>query len=53
MRLDEAAKVLNVPVDADLETLKCAYRKMALKWHPDKVRQRESENGLLYLPSGR
>lgn len=28
--------VLNVPRDADLAEIKAAYKKLALKWHPDK-----------------
>lgn len=37
MQLHEAANILGVSVTADLDTLKAAYRKMALQWHPDKV----------------
>lgn len=37
MKLDEAAAILGVSVDADLELLKQTYRKLALAWHPDKV----------------
>ncbi|XP_044265079.1 dnaJ homolog subfamily C member 21 [Tribolium madens] len=29
-------EILNVPRDADLAEIKTAYRKAALKWHPDK-----------------
>jgi len=29
-------EVLDVPKDADAKAIKSAYRKMALKWHPDK-----------------
>lgn len=29
-------EVLNVPRDADLAEIKSAYKKLALKWHPDK-----------------
>ncbi|XP_063908238.1 dnaJ homolog subfamily C member 21 [Zophobas morio] len=29
-------EILNVPRDADLPEIKSAYRKFALKWHPDK-----------------
>lgn len=29
-------EVLNVPRDADLAEIKAAYKKLALKWHPDK-----------------
>ena len=38
MKLDEAAAILGVPADADLELLKQTYRKMVMAWHPDKVR---------------
>jgi curved DNA-binding protein CbpA len=37
MKLEEAAAILGVSVDADLELLKQTYRKLALAWHPDKV----------------
>lgn len=29
-------EILEVPRDADDETIKKAYRRLALKWHPDK-----------------
>jgi molecular chaperone DnaJ len=28
--------VLEIPEDANLEQIKAAYRKQAIKWHPDK-----------------
>lgn len=37
MKLDEAATILGVSATADSDTLKAAYRRMALQWHPDKV----------------
>jgi DnaJ-domain-containing protein 1 len=40
MKLNDAAGLLGVPANADAETLKAAYRRMALRWHPDKVRGR-------------
>lgn len=30
-------KILGVDKDADASAIKKAYRKLALKWHPDKV----------------
>lgn len=36
MKLSEAAEVLEVSVDASEAVIKAAYRKLALKWHPDK-----------------
>merc|ERR1719436_206140 len=29
-------EILEVPKDADAKAIKSAYKKMALKWHPDK-----------------
>jgi curved DNA-binding protein CbpA len=37
MKVDEAAAILGVSPDADLEVLKQTFRKLALVWHPDKV----------------
>jgi DnaJ-class molecular chaperone len=37
MKVEEAAEILGVSVDASVENLKQAYRKLALYWHPDKV----------------
>ena len=32
----EYYKILGVPTDADEKTIKKAYRKLAMKWHPDR-----------------
>lgn len=37
MKLEQAASILGVAIDAPLEVLKQTYRNMALAWHPDKV----------------
>ena len=39
MKLDEAAAILGVHPDTPIETLKQTYRRLALAWHPDKVKQ--------------
>lgn len=58
MKLEAAAAVLGVAVDADPETLKAAYRRLALRWHPDKCKDPDAKErfqevrcikGLVYL----
>ncbi|RZF31898.1 hypothetical protein LSTR_LSTR017468, partial [Laodelphax striatellus] len=36
-------EVLNVPRDADFEDIKKSYRKLAIKWHPDKNLENTAE----------
>jgi len=36
-------KILDIPRDADTETIKKAYRRAALKWHPDKNQDNREE----------
>lgn len=43
MKLEAAAAVLGVAVDADPETLKAAYRRLALRWHPDKCKDPDAK----------
>lgn len=38
MKSEAAAAVLGVAVEADPEILKAAYRRLALRWHPDKCK---------------
>lgn len=44
MKLEEAASILGVHPDTPIETLKQTYRRLALAWHPDKVK--DSWNGI-------
>lgn len=37
MKVEEAAAILGISADADMELLKQTFRKLALVWHPDKV----------------
>lgn len=41
--MEAAAAVLGVAVDADPETLKAAYRRLALRWHPDKCKEADAK----------
>ena len=43
MKLEAAAALLGVAVDADPETLKAAYRRLALRWHPDKCKDADAK----------
>lgn len=43
MKVKAAAAVLGVAVDADPETLKSAYRRLALRWHPDKCKDADAK----------
>lgn len=43
MKLEAAAAVLGVAVDADPETLKAAYRRLALRWHPDRCKEADAK----------
>lgn len=36
-------KVLGVPCDADIDTIKKAFKKLAKIWHPDKYRGNNKE----------
>ena len=36
LRADDYYAVLGVPRDADEQQIKRAYRKLAVRWHPDK-----------------
>jgi DnaJ-class molecular chaperone len=36
MNLNRAYNILEIPVNSDNDTIKKAYKKLAMKWHPDK-----------------
>ena len=36
MRIEEAAAILGISVDAPIEVVKQSYKVLALKYHPDK-----------------
>ena len=38
MRVDEAAAALGVDRDISADDLKSVYRRLAIKWHPDKCK---------------
>lgn len=52
MKLEAAAAVLGVSVDADPETLKAAYRRLALRWHPDKCNDVDAKERFQEVGSG-
>jgi molecular chaperone DnaJ len=43
MNKSEAYKILELPLDADESYIKKTFRKMALKYHPDKNREEGAE----------
>eukprot|EP00636_Phaeomonas_parva_P012590 CAMPEP_0118862588 /NCGR_PEP_ID=MMETSP1163-20130328/7739_1 /TAXON_ID=124430 /ORGANISM="Phaeomonas parva, Strain CCMP2877" /LENGTH=178 /DNA_ID=CAMNT_0006796505 /DNA_START=110 /DNA_END=642 /DNA_ORIENTATION=- len=44
MRIEDAARILGVEPNDDLDTIKAAYRRLALRWHPDKCDKPEAKD---------
>jgi len=42
-KIDEAKRVLNLEEDATLKQIKEAYRKLALKYHPDRCKEEQAK----------
>jgi curved DNA-binding protein CbpA len=44
MRLEEAAELLEVSVDADETQIKASFRRLALLYHPDRCQVRKESS---------
>ena len=43
MRLEDAARILGVPVDADVTAVRAAYRSLAFQLHPSRYKERDAK----------
>ena len=43
-QIDEARKVLGLDEDATLKEIKDSFRKLSLKYHPDKCKEKDKKN---------